>query len=208
MQVISLTVGTPQTQTYGGKLVLTAGHKAPVESARLSLTNFEGDWQADLKNHGGAEKAVCAYSFEHYPFWEEWLGEKLSPGAFSENLTISGLHETDVCIGDVFRVGEALLQISQPRQPCSKLAGKRGRKDLPQAIHENGFSGFYLRVLREGMVRVGDSFEWASRHPDKVTVAFANQVMYRHRTDPHSLYRVLAVPELSIAWRETLSQRI
>lgn len=208
MQIISLNVGIPQTQTYRGKEVLTAGLKMPVESAILHLTHFDGDGQADLENHGGPDKAVCVYSFDHYPYWEEWLGERLSPGAFSENLTIGGLSETDVCIGDVFRVGDALVQLSQPRKPCSKLAGKRGNKNLPKAIHDTGYSGFYLRVLREGVVQAGDAFGLAARNPAMVTVSFANQVMYKQRTDPYSLYRVLALPELSTAWRETLLQRI
>ncbi|MBI3244845.1 MAG: MOSC domain-containing protein [Chloroflexi bacterium] len=208
MHIISLNIGAPQTQTYGGKEVLTAGHKTPVASAMLRFTNFDGDRQADRKNHGGPDKAVCVYSFDHYLFWEATLGEKLEPGAFSENLTIVGLRESEVCLGDTFRVGEALAQISQPRQPCSKLAGKRGSKDLPGLIHENSFSGFYLRVLEEGLVRAGDPFERVSRHPAGVTVTFANQVMYHQRTDPESLQRVLAVAELSAAWRKSLAKKI
>lgn len=208
MQIVSLNVGVPQIKIYHNKEVLTGGFKTPVESAMLRLTNFDGDRQADLENHGGPDKAVCVYSFDHYPYWEEWLGEKLSPGAFSENLTITGVSENDVCIGDVFRAGEALLQISQPRQPCSKLAGKRANKYLPRQIHDTGYSGFYLRALSEGVIRVGDAFEPVDRHPATVTVSFANQVMYKQRTDPYSLRRVLDVSELSEAWRETLSQRI
>ncbi len=208
MKIISLNVGKPQTQTYRGKEVLTAGLKMPVASAMLRLTNFDGDEQADLKNHGGPDKAVCVYSFDHYSFWEATLGGKLEPGAFSENLTIAGLHESEVCLGDTFRVGGALVQISQPRQPCSKLAGKHGSKDLPDIVHETRFSGFYLRVLEEGVVTTGDPFELVSRHPAGVTVEFANQVMYRQRDGIESLQRVLAVAELSAAWRESLSKRI
>ena len=100
------------------------------------------------------------------------------------------------------------MQISQPRKPCHKLAGRHNRKDLPALIHANGFSGFYLRVLTEGMVRAGDAFELATRHPMGVTVAFANQVMYEQRDDLDSLRRLLAVPELSAAWRETLLERL
>lgn len=208
IKVFSLNVSTPQTQLYRGIAVLTAGHKTPVVSAMLRFTNFDGDRQADLKNHGGPDKAVCVYSFDHYSFWEATLGEKLEPGAFSENLTIAGLREAEVCLGDTFRVGEALVQISQPRQPCSKLAGKRGSKGLPGIIHETSFSGFYLRVLKEGAVKAGDPFELAARHPLGVTVEFANQVMYRQRIDVESLQRVLAVAELSGAWRRTLSNRL
>jgi len=208
MQIVSINVATPKAQIYRGRLVSTAGHKQPAPSAILRFTNLDGDRQADLKNHGGPDKAVCVYSFDHYAAWESVLGRKLAPGAFSENFTIAGLRESEVCIGDTFRAGEALVQISQPRKPCHKLAGRHNRKDLPALIHANGFSGFYLRVLTEGLVRAGDAFELATRHPMGVTVAFANQVMYEQRDDLDSLRCLLAVPELSAVWRETLSERL
>jgi MOSC domain-containing protein YiiM len=207
-QIVSINVGAPSVRVYGEREVLTAGHKRPVPSAMLRRANFDGDRQADLKHHGGPDKAVCVYSFEHYPFWEETLGVPLAPGAFSENLTIASLRESEVRLGDTFRAGQALVQLSQPRQPCSKLAGRHARADLPDLIHRTSFSGFYLRVLEEGMVRSGDAFELVARHPAGVTVAFANQVMYRQRADRESLLRVLNVDALSAAWRKTLSRRL
>jgi MOSC domain-containing protein YiiM len=208
MNIVSLNLGQPERLVYFGKETLTGGLKRPVTSALLRRTGFEGDGQADLKNHGGPNKAACVYSFDHYPYWEQVLGAPLQPGAFSENLTIAGLREAEVCIGDVFRVGGAQAQISQPRQPCSKLAGKRGRKDLPELIHANGFSGFYFRVLEEGVAAAGDAVEWVARHPLGVTVEFANRVMYRQRPDMESLERVLAVEALSAEWRWSLSRRL
>ncbi len=208
MRIISLNLGQPELSVYFEELTLTSGHKRPVPSAMLHLTHFEGDAQADRRNHGGPDKAVCAYSFDHYPYWEQVLGEALQPGAFSENLTLVGLRESEVCIGDVFRVGEAVVQISQPRQPCAKLAGKRRRKDLPDLIHENSFSGFYFRVLEEGLVNAGEEVELVERHPLGVTVEFANQVMYRQRRDLESLRRVLDVEALSGAWRRSLQRRL
>ncbi len=208
MRIISINVGAPEPQIYRGRLVSTAGHKKPVPSAMLRFHNLDGDQQADLKNHGGPDKAVCVYSFDHYPYWESVFGRRPEPGAFSENFTISGLHESEVCLGDAFRAGAALVQISQPRQPCSKLAGKHGRKDLPALIHATSFSGFYLRVLEEGIVKAGDDFELVARHPAGVTIEFANQVMFRQRDDLDSLRRVLDVPELSDAWRRTLTGRL
>ena len=139
----------------------------------LRALHFEGDGQADLKVHGGPDRAVCVYSHDHYPFWEKWAGEKLELGAFSENLTIDGISETAISIGDTFSCGEVLVQVSQPRLPCSKLASKRGRTDLPEAIRATLFTGFYLRVLREGVVRVGDPFKPVSTHAAGVTVALS-----------------------------------
>lgn len=208
MKIISINVGQPQDLTYGKKEVFTGGLKTPVPQAMLRTLDFDGDGQADLDNHGGPDRPVCVYSFDHYPYWEGWLGQKLDPGAFSENLTLAGADETQICIGDIFTCGEALVQVSQPRMPCSKLAGKRSRKDLPNAIHANGYTGFYFRALREGLVKVGDSVELVTRHPAGVTVAFAAQVMLKQRKDLEDLQRLLAVPELSTGWRESLSKRL
>ncbi|HET7272154.1 MAG TPA: MOSC domain-containing protein, partial [Rubrobacter sp.] len=125
----------------------TGGAKRPVPGALLRFEGFDGDGQADLVNHGGPEKAVCVYPFDHYVHWERVFGRRLECGAFSENLTISGAVETEVCIGDVFMVGEAMVQVSQPRTPCSKLAGKNGERLLTKWVGQKGYSGYYLRVL-------------------------------------------------------------
>jgi MOSC domain-containing protein YiiM len=207
MRVISVNVGAPRAVTYGAREFFTGGDKRPVKEAMLRTLHFDGDEQADLTVHGGPHRAVCVYSFDHYPFWEEWAGEKLEAGAFSENLTIEGVTETAVCIGDTFACGDALVQVSQPRLPCSKLAGKRARADLPEEIRRTLFTGFYLRVLREGLVRAGDAFEEIETHVAGVTVAFAAQVMLGQRTSPEDFERVLAVAELSPGWRESLSKR-
>ena len=208
MKIISINVGTPEPQVAWGNLVSTAGYKKPALSAMLRFTNLDGDRQADLKNHGGRDKAVCIYSFDHYAHWESVLRRKFQPGAFSENFTISGLRESEVRLGDTFRAGEALVQISQPRVPCTKLTSKFGNQELAGLIHATSFSGFYVRVLQEGMVKVGDVFELVTRHPAGVTVEFANQVLYHQRDDLDSLRRVLDVPELSEAWRKTLTRRL
>ncbi|MBL8046605.1 MAG: MOSC domain-containing protein [Anaerolineales bacterium] len=207
MKIVSLSVGLPQTLTYFGHEVQTGGNKTPVAEAFLSRTGFAGDGQADLQNHGGPDKAVCVYPFEHYAFWENWLGEGLPPSAFSENWTTSGLVESEVCLGDVWRVGEVRVQVSQPRAPCSKLAGKRGQKVLPEKIHETSFSGFYLRVLEEGVVRAGDPVELLARDAAGVTIQFINQLYYYQRTTPEDFERALAVPALAEAGRRILTKR-
>jgi MOSC domain-containing protein YiiM len=193
---------------YGAKRVATGGVKAPVAEAFLHWTNLDGDAQADLENHGGTDKAVCCYSFDHYPYWEELSGHKLEMGSFSENFTIAGVAETEICIGDTFTVGEATVQVSQPRTPCYKLAGRMQRPHIQQEIFENGFSGFYVRVLKEGRVRQGDLFGLVQKDPAGVTIDFANDVLYKNRPDLASLKRLLAVEALSAAWRDSLSQRI
>lgn len=208
MHLVSLNVGLPAAQSYGGKDVLTGGLKRPVAEAELGPAGFAGDGQADLKNHGGPDKSVCVYAHDHYPYWEGVLGGLLEPAAFSENLTVAGALEADVRVGDVWQVGEARLQVSQPRMPCGKLAGKRGRRDLPDQIHANGLSGFYLRTLTPGRVRAGQPVSVVERHPAGVTILFVNQLLYRQRTGRADFERALAVDALAEAARAALLKRL
>jgi MOSC domain-containing protein YiiM len=207
--VASLNIGKPAQLTGQNFDIISAIHKQPV-TARIYLSrlNFDGDSQADLKFHGGPDKAVCAYSHDHYSYWEQELKQPLGIPAFGENLTIQGLTEQDVCIGDEFQLGEALLQVSQPRQPCHKLAKKLGVADMAVRVQETGYTGFYFRVLREGWVEPGSPLRLIRSHPGEVTVSYANRIKYIDRNDEEGIRKLLAVEELSGSWRESLSKRI
>lgn len=209
MMVRSLNVGKPVEVEHQGKKVRTGIFKTPVTEARyLSSVNFAGDEQADLKNHGGPDKAVCVYPYERYAYWEEKLGITLALGAFGENITTEGMLEDEICIGDRFRMGGTMVQVSQPRQPCFKLGVKHGLPELPLAIQQTGYTGYYFRVLQEGEVRPGDQLELVERHPAGVTLTFANRVMHVDKEDADGIRRILAVEELSTSWREQLTARL
>jgi MOSC domain-containing protein YiiM len=208
MRIISLNVGLPSAQYYKGRKVITGGAKKPVPRAVLRFGNFDGDRQADQVNHGGLEKAVCVYPFEHYPYWNRQLGRDLKPGAFSENLTVLGAIETEVCVGDVFRIGEAMVQVSQPRMPCAKLAGKNGSKMLPKLIADTGYTGFYVRVLSEGLVAVGDSFDLLRAHPDRIAIADVNSIIYEKSNELELIKRLAELPEFSEVGRTLFAQRL
>jgi MOSC domain-containing protein YiiM len=197
MRIISLNVGLPSAQRYEGQEVITGGAKKPVPRAVLRFGNFDGDRQADQVNHGGLEKAVCAYPFDHYSYWRRQLRRDLQPGAFSENLTVSGAIETEVCVGDVFRIGEASVQVSQPRMPCAKLAGKNASKTLPKMMASTGYTGFYMRVLSEGPVAAGDGFELVRAHPERITIADVNSIIYEKSYDIALIERLAGLPEFS-----------
>lgn len=191
MEVVSLNVGLPVQVDYRGKPLQTGIYKQPVEgSLPVGLEGFAGDGQADRVNHGGPDKAVNVYPSEHYPFWEEYLGAPLAASAFGENLTVRGLLETEVCIGDVYEIGTALLQVSQPRYPCFKLAQKHGPAEMPSKVLETGYSGFYLRVLREGVIAAGDAIVKRESGAGGYTVArvlYAMEHGKRDRTDVAAL---------------------
>lgn len=199
MRVVSLNVALPSVRHYGeaGREVFTGGDKSPVPQAMLRRENFDGDGQGDRENHGGPDKAVCVYPLDHYAHWEEALSCPLPPGAFGENLTVLGAVETAVRVGDVFRVGGAVVQVSQPRVPCWKIGAKNGYGRLAAEATRVGYTGFYLRVLSEGLVGAGDGFEIVEEHPDGISVADVNDVMYGRSRDPGLVRRLAGLPELA-----------
>lgn len=209
MEIISVNVGKPKTTVYNGKELVTGINKSPVSSALfLAKTNLEGDGQADLENHGGEDKALCVYCEEHYAYWADQMDKPLEYGAFGENLTVRGLLESEVCIGDKFKLGEAVVQVTQPRQPCHKLAGKHGDTELPLHVQNTGFSGYYFRVVKEGALPVRPRIRLMEKHPAGVSVEYANQIMHHKKEDIAGMQRILAVPELSASWRSSFEKRL
>jgi MOSC domain-containing protein YiiM len=216
MNLISVNVGLPRTlgnpaaidpfeQEWTSAIV-----KEPAAGpVYLSLTNLAGDKQADLKNHGGYDKTVNAYPIEHYAYWQAELGIASIPhGGFGENFTTRGLVEDTVFIGDIYQVGSALVQVSQPRQPCWKLARRWQVKDLAARVIESGRTGWYFRVLQEGTVEAGNSLQRVERQQSTWTISAANNAMFVRKHD-HAAARALAnCATLSMAWREALLRRL
>lgn len=214
-RLLSIQVGMPRTFGVVGavdpaeKPWTSAIHKAPVSGpVRVNLLGLAGDGQADRKHHGGPDKAINVYPSEHYAHWREELPAcNMAAGAFGENFTTVGLLESEVCIGDTFAVGEALVQLSQPRQPCFKLSRRWRVPDMVSRIQSNGRSGWYFRVLRPGELAAGMPLILAARPFPEWTVARANDLMYRGKSDQRENSRLAACPALSISWRETFSSR-
>ena len=203
-----MNVALPSTQRYGREEVRTGGAKRSVSSAVLRTRGFEGDGQADLVNHGGPEKAVCVYPSDHYAHWERVLGRRLEWGTFSENLTISGAVETEVCIGDVFRVGDAVVQVSQPRTPCSKLAARNGERLLTKWVGQTGYTGYYLRVLSEGLVSVRDAFERVENHAERISISDVDDIIFGRSEDVVLIERLANLREFGADGRVLFAQRL
>jgi MOSC domain-containing protein YiiM len=187
----------------------TGFYKLPVTHAvEASVTGLVGDGQADLVNHGGADKAICAYPLAHYPHWQQIIGRELSPAAFGENFTLAGITEADVCIGDIWRVGDdVVVQVSQPRQPCWKLVRRWQRKTLALEAQESGKTGWYFRVLAGGKVQAGKMLTLVERLHADWSIARANQVMHIDKHDLALAAELAALPELSASWQRSLTQR-
>jgi MOSC domain-containing protein YiiM len=211
VKLLSVNVSLPKQVLHNGKLITTGIYKEPVsDRVMVYALNIQGDGQADRKVHGGRDMAVYAYPFEHYKFWEETLGRPELPfGQFGENLTVEGLSEETVRIGDVFRVGDALLQVTQPRIPCYKLALRMGEgADFPKHFQDSGRLGFYLRVIQEGEIGAGDAIECVDTDGGAVTIAEFIHIYLHERHDPDSLRRVLASRDLGDAWRIYLEKML
>ena len=207
MIIKSLNIGLPKKELFHGKEFITGMCKKPVTTP-LVVTHqgFEGDGVGDLKHHGGRDKAVCVYSIEHYKYWEKVLGRKLLDAAFGENFSVTDMNEEGVCVGDIYRVGTALMQVSQPRQPCSTLAARYGREDFVKLVVDSGKTGFYLKVLEVGRVKTGDSLLLIEQDPIKVSIAFANHIYHRDRKNRDGIEKVLAVPALSESWQKSFRE--
>ncbi|GGF90126.1 MOSC domain-containing protein [Paenibacillus abyssi] len=207
--IISINVGQPVKTMHGNKEVETGIFKQPVNGVQwLSYNGLSGDGQADLVHHGGVDKAICVYVYDYYKHWERALGKKLEYSAFGENFTVSGGHERVVAIGDIYRIGSAKVQVSQPRMPCFKLSIKHGEPQLQEWVLNKGYTGFYFRVLEEGEVKAGDVFVCESKHPERMSVAEAAFIMKRDKKNIEAAKRLLAVKELSESWKVDLEKRL
>ena len=203
----ALNTGSARALEVSGREIQTGIFKQSVtDPLELAVLGFASDVQINRKYHGGPDKAVCAYASEHYDFWAKMLGHDLPNGSFGENFTLSGLLEDAVHIGDVFKVGKARVQISQPRQPCGTLAARFGIKNFVKRVVDSGMTGWYFRVLEPGTVRAGDHLELLSR--GEVSVQAANLVMHQKKTPREKIENLLAQPALSQAWRDQLENRL
>jgi len=203
-------VSQPTEIAHGRGTVSTGIFKEPVAGRiMLRALNLDGDGQADLANHGGIHRAAYAYSIENYDYWRRELGRAdLGFGQFGENFTVRGMVEDDVHIGDVFRVGDALVEVTQPRPPCFKLGIKMGMARFPKLFLASGRVGFYLRVLDEGEVGAGDVFERVENDPERVTVREMSHLLFFDPENLEGAERALRIRALSPGWRDSFEERL
>ena len=210
MRVLSVNVGLPRTVSWRGKTVTTGIYKQPVGGrVALRALNLEGDGQADLRVHGGRDKAVYAYPSEFYELWARERPElAFGPGTFGENLTTEGLLDQDIAVGDRFRIGTAELVVTQPRLPCFKLGIRMGRAEFVTEFLERGLYGFYLAVTSEGEVEAGDSIVELQRHPRRFGVAEVARLYLHGRDDVDGLRRAAGLDVLPESWRGYFRERL
>ena len=206
-KLTSIQIGKTQTYTDDQGTWETGFFKVPVSgSVFVGVTGLEGDSQANKKHHGGPEKAVLVYSADHYPKWKEELGRKLPYGGFAENLTVSGLNEATVCIGDAYQIGEVQLQVTQARVPCSKIPRRWGMPDLLERVLETGRFGWYCRVLQEGQVEAGLPVVLIEQPYPDWSAARAFEAYTQRRMMQSAASELAGLELLSEDWRRDLTQ--
>lgn len=210
MKLLSVNVGLPREIDWHGARVLTSIWKAPLEGrVAVNRLNLAGDQQSDLSVHGGPNKAVYVYPFDHYAYWSREFPEMEMPwGTFGENFTMEGLLEGDVRIGDGLRVGSAEFRVTQPRLPCYKLNARFGRDDMVKRFLASGRTGFYLAVAREGAVARGDAVEFTGRSDHDVTVSDIVSLYAGDAGNQTLLRRAIALPALPESWRDYFRKRL
>jgi MOSC domain-containing protein YiiM len=210
MRIQALNVSLPKVVVYKGEEVLTGIYKASTaEPLMVRRLNIDGDEQADLTVHGGVDKAVYAFPAEHYSYYQEILKQgPYEPGQFGENLTTEGMLESDVHIGDRYRVGEVVFEVSQPRSPCYKFAIKMGTAESLSVCINSARTGFYFRVLSEGIVQAGDRIEIDYSNDTAPTVEGVHRLYYLDKKNIDGLTKAVQCNSLAKVWKDEFGNRI
>ncbi|HWK23818.1 MAG TPA: MOSC domain-containing protein [Ureibacillus sp.] len=209
IQLKNFSIGLPKIINYEKEKQMETGIcKETVDEAMLTVDGFVGDGVADLKNHGGPDRAVCVYPFEHYAQWEKEFGTILPSSTFGENITVTHMLEADVCIGDIYQLGDAIIQVTQGRVPCSTINKRVGLPLLMKRMVETGFTGYLCRVLQEGKVRRDSKITLLEKHPKGISILFANEVYFKRPKDIEAMQSILSVEELAEEWKEYMTKRL
>ncbi|MBM7632780.1 MOSC domain-containing protein [Geomicrobium sediminis] len=208
MYIERLSTSLPKRLDYGNnEQVISAIAKEAQSEAFLTKLGFTGDDVADKKHHGGLERAVCFYPHEHYSYWEEQFNLSLPKAAFGENITVSGLLEREVYLGNIYRVGDAMIQITQARTPCRTIVQHTGIADFLVHIIRTGFTGYLAKVLHEGTVYADSTIELLEEPPIKMSVLRCNEIYYHERENLSDVNQLLQIESLAEEWRDMLNKR-
>ncbi|WP_436372369.1 MOSC domain-containing protein [Cytobacillus sp. BC1816] len=207
-EIITLSIGTPKKHSWKNREEISGIGKEKIESAFLTKDGFLGDEVANTDFHGGPDRAVCLYPFEHYGMWENEFKKTFCPPAFGENICAENMLEKDVFIGDIFSLGESAIQITQGRIPCSTISKHNKEDRLLKRIVETCFTGYFFRVLKEGTVTAGSGLNLEERKQEKVSVLQGNFIMFHDRTNRKAIEELLQIDALADVWREKLEKAL
>lgn len=211
LNLVSLNIALPEIVNLGGasKKCRTGIFKKPItEKIFLNELGFHGDGVGDTRIHGGKDLAVCAYFTDHFPFWEVELNRKIEVGAFGENLSLAGINETKIHVGDKFSLGEAEIEVSQPRQPCHKLNKVFQFQGMACKVQTTGYTGCYFRVKKPGWVEPDFVIKKIQDGEEKISVEMVNILMFKDKKNSDLLKKVVDLKALSVEWRDKFLKRL
>ncbi|RDU36473.1 MOSC domain-containing protein [Neobacillus piezotolerans] len=200
-KIIQLAIGKPKSFERNGAEYISAIGKEPVKEVFLTAEGLAGDGIANPEFHGGPDRALCLYPFEHYPKWEEEFGVQLYPPVFGENITVAGMRESDVFIGDIFKIGGAVVQITQGRVPCSTISKFNSIDPFLKRVYKTCLTGYFFRVLEEGSITQDSKIVLQQRSNQEITVFSAARAILHKSGDTDFIERLAGLPELAEEWR-------
>lgn len=203
-QIKNLALGMTKEYHWKNKDEPSAIDKTAVARLELKKTMITGDEVAHPDFHGGEDRVVCLYPFEHYAKWEKEFHTNISLPAFGENITCTGMLEQDVCIGDIFQIGNAIIQVTQGRVPCSTISKFNGIDQFLSRVFATGLTGYFFRVLEEGVITMDSTIKLVEPHPLRVSVLYANQTLFHDQRNLQAIEKILEVQELAEVWRGKL----
>ena len=211
IKIISINIALPELVTFGSskKKHRTGIYKKSIkEKIFLDKTGFQGDGVGDSRFHGGEDLAVCCYFTDHFSFWENELDRKIGPGAFGENLSLAGINENHIYVGDIFSLGNAKIEVSQPRQPCHKLNKVFEYQGMACKVQTTGYTGCYFRVIKKGWVSPDSKIKKIEESKDKISIETINILMFKDKKNLKLLKKVSEQEALSLEWREKFKKRL
>lgn len=196
-----LSKGEPKVLSHHGTEYKSAISKDSVEEINVTFQKIIGDDVENHQFHGGPDRVVCVYPYEHYAYWQQKFGTELPLAAFGENLTVMGMQENQVCIGDIYRIGDTLLQVAQGRFPCVTINKHTHQDELLKEIFRTGYTGYFFRVVEAGQISRNSTIELVQKHPSKVNVAMIHSTYFDDRKNLELIELILSVEELAADWR-------
>ncbi|HZH62282.1 MAG TPA: MOSC domain-containing protein [Metabacillus sp.] len=199
-QIVWLSKGTPSTLTYKGKEFRSGIAKNQVNKLKITSKGIIGDDVENHEFHGGTERVICVYAYEHYEYWEQLYQQSLPKAAFGENLTLKGMREQDVCVGDIYQIGEAVIQVSQGRFPCSTINKYTNIHTLLNKIIEHGYTGYFFRVLEEGFIYSDSAIKLLNKHPKEISISTIHHTYFHDKSNLAQIESILSLDALSEEW--------
>ena len=200
-KIINLAIGKPKEYNWNNRKEVSAIGKSAVQAFKVERFGIVDDDVANHKFHGGPDRVVCMYPFEHYSYWEEEFQRKLSLPAFGENITATGMTEEQVCIGDIYKIGDTILQVTQGRVPCVTISNYNEEKGFLKKVIDTTLTGYFFRVLEEGTIMLDSEITLLEKHEKEISVSFATQILFHQKQDKASIEKILTVDALAEEWR-------